>query len=230
MEATTVDALLPLSLLEAVRDVDRPTEIHEAEFVPELRTKRLGLSDTVYAQIRRYSDAVKKSQRTGLDEAVALARLIGRRPDAEAVFRAAGRWLAKEAYVTISPVTRRMIRLMPAILSRPMALRQMRRIAERYLNGSVTRVGGFVLLEVPRSVTIDTAPRAAGCAYYEAGLRELLRLLVGGAGAVEHVRCASRGEGTCEWRAEWRVVRGAVPEDVETDEDGKRKAEQIATA
>ena len=31
------------------------------------------------------------------DEAVALARLIGRRPDAEAVFRAAGRYLANEA-------------------------------------------------------------------------------------------------------------------------------------
>ena len=93
----TVDSLLPLSFLEAVRNVDTPDDDPDTELVAELRNKRLGLSDTVYAQIRRYSDAVKRSQRTVRDEAVALARLIGRRPDAEAVFRAAGRYLANEA-------------------------------------------------------------------------------------------------------------------------------------
>src|SRR5947207_7016097 len=105
----TVDALLPLSLLEAVRDVDTPDGEFEAEFVPELRNKRLGLSETVYAQIRRYADSVRRSQRAAADEAVALAKLIGRRPDAEAVFRSAGRFLAGEAYRTISPVVRRLI-------------------------------------------------------------------------------------------------------------------------
>src|ERR687890_2154765 len=99
--AANVDALLPPSFLEAVRTVDTPEGDFETEYVPELRNKRLGLSDTVYAQIRRYTDAVKRQQRTPLDEAVALARLIGRRPDAEAVFRSAGRYLAREAYLTI---------------------------------------------------------------------------------------------------------------------------------
>src|SRR4030095_6758935 len=80
----TVDALLPLSLLEAVRDVDTPEEL-DSEFVDELRNKRLGLRDTVYLQIKRYADAVRRKQRTAYDEAVALARLIGRRPDAESV-------------------------------------------------------------------------------------------------------------------------------------------------
>ena len=75
----TVDALLPLSLLEAVRDVDTPRdpsaeELLEAEFVDELRNKRLGLSDTVYTQIKRYTEAVRRNQRTAQDEAVALAR------------------------------------------------------------------------------------------------------------------------------------------------------------
>jgi hypothetical protein len=200
----TVDALLPLSLLEAVRNVDTPTGDLDAEFVPELRNKRFGLSDTVYAQIRRYTDAVKRSQRAAHDEAVALARLIGRRPDAEAVFRSAGRILADEAYQTLSPVGRRLLRAMPSMLARPLALRAMRRIALRYFNGKVSRVGASVLLEVPISVTMDTAPRSAGCAYYEAGLRELLRLLVNGGGTVEHVSCASRGEGSCSWRADWR--------------------------
>ena len=121
----TVDALLPLSLLEAVRDVDTPEEL-DSEFVDELRNKRLGLSDTVYLQIKRYADAVRKKQRTPHDEAVALARLIGRRPDAEAVFRAAGRYLARESYTTINPVTRRMLRLLPSVIARPLALRRTR--------------------------------------------------------------------------------------------------------
>jgi hypothetical protein len=65
-------------------------------------------------------------------------------------------------------------------------------------------VGSFLLLEVPRSIMVGTAPGAIGCAYYEASFRELLLLLIGSIGAVEHVRCAGRGEGTCEWRADWR--------------------------
>ena len=115
----TVDPLLPLSLLEAVRAVDTPSGEHEAEFVHELRNKRLGLSDTVFAQIKRYSDAVRRKQRPPFDEAVALATLVGRRPDAEAVFREGGRILARQAYRTISPVTRRLMLSLPSLLSRP---------------------------------------------------------------------------------------------------------------
>lgn len=203
--SATVDALLPLSLLEAVRTVDTPEGDVETEYVPELRNKRLGLSDTVYLQIRRYTDAVKRKQRTAHDEAVALARLIGRRSDAEAVFRAAGRYLANEAYLTLSASRRRMMHVLPAILARPLALRQAKKICARYFDGHLARVGSSLILDVPVSVTLDAAPRDAGCAYYEAGLRELVRLLVNTGGAVEHVRCAGRGEGSCQWRVEWRT-------------------------
>ncbi len=205
----TVDALLPLSFLEAVRDVDTPVEDFEAELVGELRNKRLGLSDTVYKQIRRYSDAVRRNQRTAHDEAVALAKLVGRRPDAEAVFRAAGRFLAREAYRTVSPVVRRFMLMVPALLARPIALRHTKRLSRRYFNGGVSRVGSSVYLEVRQSVTLESAPRSVGCAYYEAGLKELLRLLVNSVGGVEHVRCAARGEGACAWRADWRPAKGS---------------------
>ncbi len=202
--SATVDALLPLSLLEAVRSVDAPDGDLATEWVPELRNKRFGLSDTVYAQIRRYADAVKRRQRTALDEAAGLATLIGRRPDAEEVFRAAGRYLARESYMRIAAPARRAIAFLPSFIARPMALRRVRRIAERYLDGAVSRVGGYLLMAVESPVTLDSAPRAAGCAYYESTLRELLRLLNVSGGHVEHVRCAGRGEGACEWRAEWR--------------------------
>lgn len=202
----TVDALLPLSFLEAVRNVDTPVEDFEAELVGELRNKRLGLSDTVYNQIKRFTEAVRRGQRTSFDEAVGLARLLGRRPDAEAVFRAAGRQLAAEAYRTLGGVSRRLMLLLPSLLSRPIALRKVRRLAARYLDGRISRVGANVLLEVPGSVTADAAPRSIGCTYYEASLKELLRLTVNAGGAVDHVRCSSRGEGTCQWRAEWTAT------------------------
>jgi hypothetical protein len=200
----TVDALLPLSLLEAVRNVDTPSDQLDTEYVDELRNKRLGLSDTIYAQIKRHSEAVKRGQRTGQDESVALAKLIGRRPDAEAVFRAAGRFMANQSYRTISPVTRKMMRLLPSAVARPLAFRHAQKIAARYLNGNVRRVGSFLMIDVPRSITLGTAPGVVGCTYYEASLRELLVLLIGAIGAVEHVRCTGRGEGACEWRADWR--------------------------
>jgi hypothetical protein len=200
----TVDALRPLSLLEAVRNVDTPNDQLDTEYVDELRNKRFGLSETVYAQIKRHSEAARRGQRTGQDEAIALAKLIGRRPDAEAVFRAAGRYLAKQSYRTISPVTRKLMRLLPSAMARPLAYRHARKIAGRYLNGNVRRVGTFLLLEVPRSITLGTAPGAVGCTYYESSVRELLLLLIGSIGAVEHIRCNGRGEGTDEWRADWR--------------------------
>ena len=106
-----VDALVPLSFLEAVRSIDSPDGDLEAEFVAELRSKRLGLSDTVYAQIRRYNEAVRRNVRPTFDEAVALATLIGRRPDAEQVFRAAGRYVARETYQRIALMSRQMIAL-----------------------------------------------------------------------------------------------------------------------
>jgi predicted hydrocarbon binding protein len=202
--AATIDPLLPLSLLEAVRYIDSPQDDFEAEFVQELRNKRFGLSETVYAQIRRYSDAVKRRQRSDEQEAVALARLIGRRPDAEAVFRSAGRHLAKEAYLTISGFRRRALLLLPGLVARPLAFRSARRLVKRYHRGTITRIGANVIMEIRTSMTVDAAPRSAGCAYYEAFFRELLRLLLGGTGAAEHVRCAGRNEGSCQWRAEWR--------------------------
>jgi hypothetical protein len=200
----TVDALLPLSLLEAVRNVDTPSDSLDTEFVDELRNKRLGLSDTIYIQIKRHTEAVRKGHRTGQEEAVALAKLIGRRPDAEEVFRAAGRYMAREAYRTISPVTRKLMRLLPSAAARPLAFRHARKIAARYLSGNIRRVGNSLLLEVPRSITLGSAPGTAGCAYYESSVREMLRLLVGSIGTVEHTRCGGRQEGTCEWRADWR--------------------------
>ena len=202
-----VDALLPLSLLEAVRHADTPSQEElDAELVDELRNKRLGLSDTVYAQIKRYTDALRRRQRISPEETLALARLVGRRPDAENVFREGGRFLAREAYKTISPTLRGMLRGLPSIVARPLALRRVRNLSARYLNGQVKRVGSALMLEIEQPITAGAGPGSAGCLYPESFLRELLHLLIGSSGGVEHVRCTTRGDSRCEWRADWTAI------------------------
>ena len=174
----------------------------------ELRNKRLGLSDTVYAQIQRYGDAMKRSQPIPAVEATSLARLIGRRADAEDVFRKAGRIVAARAYQQIPRVTRRLTHVLPGFLARPIAFRRMRSAFAKYLGGSLHHSGSNLLLQVRDSATADGANGSEGCAYYEAALGEMLKLVLGGDAQPEQIRCMKkdadgRGKG-CEWRVEWR--------------------------
>jgi hypothetical protein len=199
-----LDARLPLALLEAVKAIDTPEAELDTELVHELRNKRLGLSETVYQQIRRYSDAVRRHQRVPFVETLALARLIGRRPDADLAFREAGRRWAHLAYDTLGGTSRNAATRMPSLIGRPIALRLLRRLASRFMDGQIVRQGSTLLLDVPAPVSADAAPRAAGCGLYEAAFRESLLLLAGADGAVEHVMCRSRGDTRCQWRTEWR--------------------------
>lgn len=200
----TVNARIPLSLLEAIRRIDTPEDQVDTEYVPELRNKRLGLSDTVYTQIRRYNDAMKRGQSIPFAEAEGLGTLIGRRPDADELFQNAGNILAHEVYESISPTVRQTLKLMPGFISKPMALKQLQTVVERYFGGTLERNGLFLSLKIPNSATVNGSPKSAGCVFYECALRELLSLLINGGGQIDHVHCSLRNEGACEWRAEWR--------------------------
>ena len=199
-----LDARVPLSLLEAVRQIDTPDSELEAELVHELRNKRFGLSETVNAQIRRYNEMVRKPQRVAYDEVLALSRLIGRRPDADLVFREAGRRLARAALGTLSATTRRAAVSLPSLVGRPIALRHLRRMSRAFLDGKLQRQGSAIVLEVAAPVSADAAPRSAGCGFYEAALRESLQTLAGAEGLIEHVACSARGDASCQWRTDWR--------------------------
>lgn len=198
----TVHARIPLSLLEAIRRIDTPPDQTDTEYVPELLNKRLGLSDTVYTQIRRYSDAMKRGQRIQFAEAEGLGTLIGRRPDAAELFRSAGSIFAADAYESIPGATRQMIRHMPRFISRPMALKRLTGIADKYIGGSLDTSATSVSLRIPESVTVNGSTDSQGCLFYEEALSELVRLLFTSPGRVEHVHCIQRGENACEWRAE----------------------------
>ncbi|HJX88762.1 MAG TPA: hypothetical protein VJ277_14440, partial [Gemmatimonadales bacterium] len=80
--STAVPALIPLSLLEAIRNLDTPVEDGLEELAEEMVVRRLGLSPTVAAQIQRYRTAAERDGSVELDEAVSVLRLVGRRPDA----------------------------------------------------------------------------------------------------------------------------------------------------
>jgi hypothetical protein len=206
----TVNAIVPLSLLESVRSVDIPEgDDVDVEYVQEHRNKRLGLSDTVIAQIRRYKEAMKHNQPIALDEARGIARLIGRRPDAESIFVRAGTIVANRMYQLISTTQRQIIHLLPGFLARPLAFRQVKRAGEKYLGASVRRVGASIVLGLKESVTFESAAKGIGCLYYESALREMLKLLVNGGGMIDHVHCREKGEDICEWRAEWRAIKGS---------------------
>ena len=198
----TVHVLLPLSLLEAIRSVDTP-EGDDIEYVQELRNKRLGLSDTVHAQIRRYGEALRRGQPIATMEATSLATLIGRRSDAEEIFKSAGRGVAKRIYERIPRVTRRMTHVFPAFLARPVAFRRLRSSFAKYFDGSLRRGEGSLILEVNRSATADGATGSAGCAYYGAALEELISLMLPTKHPVGHLRCIKSGSRSCEWRADW---------------------------
>lgn len=204
LAGSPVDALVPLSLLESVRALDLPAADLDTELVHELRNKRFGLSDTVYMQIKRYGESMRRQQRVPFDEALALSRLIGRRPDADLVFREAGRRVARAALATVSATTRRAGRSLPGPLGRPIALRGLRAICRRYLDGRLERQGSSLLLEVRMPVTADAAPDGGGCGFQEAALRELLLGFTGVDHAIQAVACLSRGDRTCQWRTDWR--------------------------
>lgn len=197
--AATVDARLPLSLLEAVRVVDTPEGEVEAEYIEELRAKRFGLSDTVYAQIKRYSTAVRRNERTVRDEAAALARLIGRRTDAHRVFESAGSLLAREAVDTVPALQRRAMRGLPAMLARPLALGAITRLCRRYLDARVERVGATVVMSVADPVTIDGSV-IAGFALYASAFATMLEELTGVPAVVTRIDAPPPSQ---RWTAAW---------------------------
>ncbi len=198
------DARYPLALLEAVKAIDTPDNDWDVELVEELRTKRLGLSATVQQQIRRYAEAARVRQAVGGEEVAQLARLIGRRPDADQAFREAGRRWARGVVASSSPTRRRAARALPGWIGRPVALGLLKAIAARALGGRLVRQGGALLLELRAPVAVDRGVTPSPCVVYEAAFREALREVAGVEGAVDHVQCRVRGDDRCEWRVDWR--------------------------
>jgi bacteriochlorophyll 4-vinyl reductase len=194
-------SILPLAVLQAMRHLDSPRDEEAAEYVDELLKKRLGLSDTVAAQIARYELVALRDQTVNADELEQILRLVGRRTDASLVFADGGRRAARRAMTRLSGPTRWAARRLPRFLRRLVGYRAARRCAADVFAAGVSRVGRGAAFVIASPPSVRATPDGAACAFYAAAFAELLRELVDFDGSVLHPSCCSRGEPRCEWRS-----------------------------
>lgn len=192
-----VHSIVPLAVLEAVKNLDMPVEDGLSEFADELLSKRLGLSATVAMQLREYEGMVRRDAAADRSHVEALLRLVGRRPDADLVFADAGRRAARRAVRRLFVITRLTARAAPGAFGYMAA----RRAARAVFAGELRRDSHVPVVQVGDELALHATPDGSACALYGAGFTELLRLLVGFEGAMLHVSCRATGGAACEWRA-----------------------------
>ncbi|MFN8652371.1 MAG: hypothetical protein U0133_10745 [Gemmatimonadales bacterium] len=197
----SVPTIIPLSLLEALRNLDTPVEDGLEELAGEIVSKRLGLSATVAAQIARYQDQVRRDEGVTVDEAVSVFRLAGRRPDAQLVFADAGRRAARHTARKGPVLSRAAVRIAPGGLGRSLGAGAASRAAKRVLSVDLRVSDSGAEAESSKPLSILALPDGAGCSFYGAALAELLRVLTGFEGAMIHERCRGKGDPSCVWRA-----------------------------
>jgi hypothetical protein len=196
----TIPALIPLSLLEAIRNLDTPVEDGLDELAEEIVARRLGLSPTVAAQIQRYRQAADKGGAVDQDETISVFRLVGRRPDAALVFADAGRRAARYAVRSRGRSSQTLSRMSPEPLARRLGLRSISRLVPTLFNGEVKEANGAVEIQMQAPLSITALPQGEACAFYGAAYQELLRALTGFEGALLHTACCSQGQNHCQWR------------------------------
>jgi hypothetical protein len=194
-----VPALIPLSLLEAIRNLDTPVEDGLDELAEEIMVRRLGLSPTVAAQIQRYRQSAERGIGVEVEETVSVFRLVGRRGDASLVFADAGRRAARYAARTRSRSSRTLITLSPGPLARRLARRSVARLARSFFDGEVKSRANVVEVRMGAPLSILALPAGEACLFYGSAYLEMLRGLTGFEGALLHARCRSRGDSDCHW-------------------------------
>jgi len=199
----SIPALIPLSLLEAVQNIDTPPDDGLGALEHELVVKRLGLSPTVAAQIGRYRERAEVGDEVDREEVLAVFRLVGRRPDADLVLDDAGRRAARHAARERGNGSRALAAVSPGKLGLGVRMRTAGRLAGKWLMVELRQSQG-----VPRAEAGGESPALAaredgvGCRFYTAALGELLRLVAGYEGVMVHEACRTRGDARCIWRAE----------------------------
>jgi hypothetical protein len=196
--ATAVPAIIPLSLLEAIRNLDTPVEDGLEELAEEIVVRRLGLSPTVAAQIQRYHQAADRDVGIDQDEVVSVLRLVGRRPDAPLVFADAGRRAARYAARSGGPA-RTLARVSPAGVGRRIALRAAARLSRDVFGGDLKAKSQGSEVSMRDPLSILALPDGAACAFFGSAYGELLRSLTAFEGAMLHEQCRSRGGEACVW-------------------------------
>jgi hypothetical protein len=196
----SVPALIPLSLLEAIRNLDTPVEDGLEGLAEDIVVRKLGLSPTVAAQIQRYKQAATRHGSVDLEETISVLRLVGRRVDAALVFADAGRRAARYAARSGGRSAQALARVSPGRVARRLALRTAARLTRTIFGGELKARPQDVELRMTKPLSIEALPTGEACVFYGAVYQELLRALTGFEGALIHEQCRARGEEVCVWR------------------------------
>lgn len=190
-----------VALLEALRSSDTPEEVLEDEDVQQSLPRRLGLSEVVDTQIRRYRELNEQKITMSGRELADLFVLVARRPDAEAVFERAGSRLTRRR-LEAGRLRRGMASApLPHRLQEHLALRTARTVAESVNPGGSVRTER----DPPALVLEDTLSAATGapeaCQVVGGALSTALSLHgVGEGRGTHHPLCEARGDSCCVWR------------------------------
>ncbi len=201
LSSPTIHALIPLSLLEAIRNLDTPLDDGLHELAGETVSKRLGLSNTVAQQIERYREAVDHNASVPAEEAISVFRLVGRRPDATLVYSDAGRRAARYAARTAGLGTKVLLGVSPRPLRRKLGAKSAAQVARKLLGLQLDLLPSGHQVRLDESLATAAGFPGTGCYFYSAVIAELLRVASGFEGAMVHERCHSRGDDHCFWRA-----------------------------
>lgn len=197
-----VSPVVAVTTLEVLQSRDLPDEILEDEDVQATLPRRLGLSDVVDTQIRRYREAKRRRRRLPESEVLSLFRLVSRRPDARELFRQVGRRLAGEEEAA-EEGSGGIWRFLPDAVGRF--------VARRRLRSMVAGLLGHRELEVERDpdglrgrgfLLVRTEPPGEACALVTGLASALFRRYCGHAVRVSHPECEARGDAGCRWVAE----------------------------
>jgi hypothetical protein len=194
----SVIAGLPLALLESVRSQDHPGEVLEDENLTVSLPRRLGLSDVVFTQIRRYETAKESGRKVPLTELVDLLRLVLRRPDAPLILQETGRRMAADRFERVPAHMKRLGRILPGAFAVFPIRGGLRRLLHSITGGArvdIRRKPFMVSMPASPTGRLDTI----ACLLYTAAIEEFVKLYSGRDRRVAHERCTARGDGRCEW-------------------------------
>lgn len=199
----SIAPVFPLLLLETMRDMDRPEEVLEDEDLSISLPRRLGLSDVVGVQIRRFQEEMRQRRLQSAGQITDLLRLVVRRPDAEPIFHEAGRRVARHYWQQRSKAMRGVLRVMPNPIPRIAAHRAARRMFRQLVGDSRLTISRWpVELQIERSLTAEADPRGAACAFYAGAFAELMEIYTNRTYRVKHPECETKGASRCKWVVE----------------------------
>ncbi len=193
-EPRRVQARVALVVLETLRAQDLPPEVLDDEDLTLTLPRRLGLSDVIEAQIRRYRQDARRSRRIPEAEAIDLMRLVVRRPDSDEVFKLVG-----ERFTVASEAAR-----WRKVYPRRFAMRLARKRVERRLRALfggpvVVSAGAPFSLTAVGDLLLNADPGGDACAMVTGLGQAILRAYGCAAVEVTHPECRGRGGDRCFW-------------------------------